>query len=57
MKKIILTIAVIFSLGTAMSTVTSCRDNKKSDVEQAADDVGDAVEDTADDVGDALDDN
>lgn len=52
-----MTFAVLFSLGTAMTTFTSCRETNKSDVEKAADDVGDAVEDAADDVGDALDDN
>lgn len=57
MRKIMLTFAVLFTMGTAMSTLTSCRDTNKSEVEQAADDAGDAVEDAADDVGDALDDN
>jgi hypothetical protein len=54
MKKLIMTFAVLFSLGTAMTTFTSCRDTNKSDVEKAADDVGDAVEDAADDVEDAI---
>lgn len=57
MRKIMLTFAVLFTLGTAMSTFTSCRDTNKNEMEDAADDVGDAVEDAADDVGDALDDN
>lgn len=48
-----LTFAVLFTLGTAMSTFTSCRDTNKNEI----DDAGDAVEDAADDVGDALDDN
>ena len=50
MKKLIMTFAVLFSLGTAMTTFTSCRDNK-SPIEKAADDVGDAI----DDIGDAID--
>ncbi len=49
-----MTFAVLFSLGTAMTTFTSCRDTNKSGIEKAADDVGDAVEDAADDVQDAL---
>ncbi len=52
-----MTFAVLFSLGTAMTTFTSCRETNKSEVEEAADDVGDEVEDAADDVSDALDDN
>ena len=55
MKKLVLIFAVIFTFGTAMTTLTSCRDTKKSKVEKAADDVGDAVQDAADDVGDAVD--
>lgn len=54
MKKLMMTFAVLFSLGTAMTTFTSCRDTNKSGIEKAADDVGDAVEDAADDVQDAL---
>lgn len=54
MKKLIMTFAVLFSLGTAMTTFTSCRETNKSGIEKAADDVGDAVEDAADDVEDAL---
>lgn len=50
MKKLMMTFVVLFSLGTAMTTFTSCRDTNKSGLEKAADDVGDAV----DDVGDAL---
>lgn len=57
MKKLMMTFAVFFSLGTALTTFTSCRDTNKSGVEKAADDVGDAVDDVADDIGDALDDN
>ena len=58
MRKLMMTFAVVFSLGTAMTTFTSCRETEnKSDVEEAIDDAGDAVEDAADDVGDALDDN
>lgn len=42
-----LTFAVLFTLGTAITTFTSCRDTKSTGdkVEDAADDVGDAVED------------
>lgn len=49
-----MTFLVLFSLGTVMTTFTSCRDTNKSGIEKAADDVGDAVEDAADDVEDAL---
>ncbi|WP_323027284.1 hypothetical protein [Gelidibacter japonicus] len=49
-----MTFVVLFSLGTVMTTFTSCRDTNKSGIEKAADDVGDAVEDAADDVEDAL---
>lgn len=55
MKKLIMTFAVLFSLGTAMTTLTSCRDTNKSGIEKAADDVGDAIDDAVDDIGDALD--
>ena len=51
MKKLLMTFVVLFSLGTAMTTLTSCRDTNKSGIEKAADDVGDAI----DDVGDAID--
>ncbi|MGJ8667368.1 MAG: hypothetical protein ACSHW7_13440 [Patiriisocius sp.] len=66
MKKIILTLAVIATLGT---TLVSCRDTKKEtievevsddaegaidDVEDAMDDAGDAIEDAADDVEDVI---
>ena len=51
MKKLIMTFAVLFSLGTAMTTLTSCRDTSKNPIEKAADDVGDAI----DDIGDAID--
>ncbi|MCL8008879.1 hypothetical protein [Gelidibacter japonicus] len=54
MKKLMMTFVVLFSLGTVMTTFTSCRDTNKSGIEKAADDVGDAVEDAADDVEDAL---
>lgn len=49
-----MTFVVLFSLGTAMTTFTSCRDTHKSGVEKAADDVGDAIDDVADDIGDAV---
>ena len=42
---------VLLVLGTAMTSLTSCRDTKKSAIEKAADDIGDAI----DDVGDAID--
>ncbi len=50
MKKVFLTLAVVFTLSTAF---TSCRETAKDDMEEVADDL----EDAADDVGDALDDN
>lgn len=49
-----MTFAVLFSLGTALTTFTSCRDTNKSGIEKAADDVGDAIDDVADDVEDAV---
>lgn len=49
-----MTFVVLFSLGTAMTTFTSCRDTNKSGIEKAADDVGDAIDDVTDDIGDAI---
>lgn len=49
-----MTFVVLFSLGTTMTTFTSCRDTKKSKIEKAADDVGDAIDDVVDDVEDAV---
>lgn len=49
-----MTFMVLFSLGTVMTTFTSCRETNKSGIEKAADDVGDAIDDVADDVEDAL---
>ena len=46
MRKIMLTFAVLFAMGTAMTTFTSCRDTEST---------GDKIEDAADDVGDAID--
>ena len=45
-----LTFAVLFTMGTAMSTFTSCRDTKSTGdkIEDAADDVGDAISDAVD---------
>lgn len=61
MKKIILSLAVVFTLSTVF---TSCRDTKKEtieintddadDIEDALDDAGDAIEDAVDDTGDAI---
>lgn len=50
MRKLMLTFAVLFTLGTAMTTFTSCRDTESTGdkIEDAADDVGDAVEDAVD---------
>ncbi len=50
MRKLMLTLAVIFTFGTAMTTFTSCRDTESTGdkIEDAADDVGDAVEDAVD---------
>lgn len=50
MKKVFLTLAVVFTLSTSF---VSCRETAEDDVEEVADDM----EDAADDVGDALDDN
>ena len=55
MKKLMMTFVVLFSLGTVMTTFTSCRETNKSGIEKAADDVGDAVDDVVDDIGDAID--
>ena len=52
MKKLILMLAITFSTAAVF---TSCRE-EKSDVEQAAEDVGDGIEDAADDVGDGIED-
>lgn len=49
-----MTFMVLFSLGTVMTTFTSCRETNKSGIEKAADDVGDAIDDVADDVEDAV---
>ncbi len=49
-----MTFVVLFSLGTVMTTFTSCRDTNKSGIEKAADDVGDAIDDVVDDVEDAV---
>lgn len=49
-----MTFVVLFSLGTVMTTFTSCRDTNKSGIEKAADDVGDAIDDAVDDVQDAV---
>ncbi|WP_157491856.1 hypothetical protein [Gelidibacter mesophilus] len=54
MKKLMMTFMVLFSLGTVMTTFTSCRETNKSGVEKAADDVGDAIDDVVDDVEDAV---
>ncbi|MBO3100146.1 hypothetical protein [Gelidibacter pelagius] len=54
MKKLMMTFMVLFSLGTVMTTFTSCRETNKSGIEKAADDVGDAIDDVADDVEDAV---
>jgi len=51
MKKVILSLALIVAFG---STVVSCRDTKKEDVEINVDDAADDVEDAMDDVGDAV---
>ena len=60
MKKVILSLAVVFTLSTVM---ISCRENKKEVIEvnvddddlgDAIDDAGDAIEDAVDDVEDAV---
>ncbi len=53
MKKIILSLAVVFTLSTAF---VSCRDTKETTIEVEADDVEDDVEDAIDDAGDAIED-
>ncbi|RDK83865.1 hypothetical protein [Marinirhabdus gelatinilytica] len=53
MKKVILSLAVLFTLSTAF---VSCRDTKETKVEVEADDVADDVEDAMDDAGDAIED-
>jgi hypothetical protein len=50
MKKVILSLAVIFTLGTAF---VSCRETKETKIEVKTDDVDD-VEDAIDDAGDAI---
>lgn len=54
MKKIILTLALLFTIST---TITSCREKKPKDkVEEAIEEVGDEVEDATDEVKDEIDD-
>ncbi|RMA57602.1 hypothetical protein [Ulvibacter antarcticus] len=50
MKKLILSLALVFAFGT---TLTSCRDTKKEEVEINIDD-NDDVQDVIDDVEDAV---
>lgn len=66
MKKIAYFIAVLFIMGTAATSFTSCRDENKStsekvedvadDIEDGVEDAGDAIEDGAEDAGDAIED-
>ena len=53
MKKVILSLALVFALGT---TFTSCRENKTVEVEvdDSMDDMDDDIEDAIDDAGDAI---
>jgi predicted small secreted protein len=53
MKKILLALALLFSLSTVF---TGCREEKSTGdkIEEAAEEVGDAVEDAADEVEDEL---
>ncbi|OBQ52486.1 hypothetical protein JJL45_10855 [Tamlana sp. s12] len=56
MKKIILVLALLFTVSTVF---TSCREKKETPgekIEEAVEDTGDALEDAADDVEDAVDD-
>ncbi|WP_432412705.1 hypothetical protein [Rasiella sp. SM2506] len=53
MKKVILSLAVVFTLSTAF---VSCRDTKETKIEVESDDVADDVEDAIDDAGDAVED-
>ncbi len=53
MKKLILSLALLFTLSTAF---VSCRETKETKIEVEADDVADDVEDAIDDAGDAVED-
>jgi predicted small secreted protein len=55
MKKIILTLALLFTISTVF---TGCREEKSTGdkIEEAVEEVGDEVEDTADEVEDEIDD-
>lgn len=53
MKKVILSLAVVFTLSTAF---VSCRETKETKIEVEADDVADDIEDAIDDAGDAIED-
>lgn len=57
MKKVMLSIVVLFMTATTVTTIVSCRENKTTGekIEDAADDVGDEMEDAADEVEDAVD--
>lgn len=50
MRKFMLTLAVLFTFGTAMTTFTSCRDTRTT-----GDKIGDAVDDVGDAISDAVD--
>lgn len=51
MKKVIVSLAVLFTLSTAF---VSCRETKETKIEVEADDVADDIEDAIDDAGDAV---
>lgn len=53
MKKVILSLAVLFTLSTAF---VSCRDTKETTIEVEVDDVADDVEDALEDAGDGIED-
>ena len=51
MKKVIVSLAVLFTLSTAF---VSCRETKETKIEVESDDVADDIEDAIDDAGDAI---
>ncbi|HMC02021.1 MAG TPA: hypothetical protein VKN14_13370 [Flavobacteriaceae bacterium] len=55
MKKILLTLAILFTLSTVL---TGCREKKSPEekIEEAIEDTGDAIEDAADEVADEIED-
>lgn len=65
MKKTVYLILVLFTMSTAVTTFTSCRENKSAseqlddagdNIEDGVEDAGDAIEDGAEETGDAIED-